>query len=110
MNIQELYKQKLTSAKEAVQVIKSGDWVDYGWAVTTPIALDKALSERANELEDVKCQKCSKLIQKANTFYGIRGMQVVLEESLSIRGLDFISLCATPNYPATMKKPLPHLM
>lgn len=42
MNIQELYKQKLTSAKEAVQVIKSGDWVDYGWAVTTPIALDKA--------------------------------------------------------------------
>ncbi len=54
MNIQELYKQKLTSAKEAVQVIKSGDWVDYGWAVTTPIALDKALSERANELEDVK--------------------------------------------------------
>ena len=28
MNYQELYQQKLTTAEEAVKVVKSGDWVD----------------------------------------------------------------------------------
>ena len=46
MDIYQLYKQKLTSTADAVKVIKSGDWVDYGWAVTTPVALDAALSQR----------------------------------------------------------------
>ena len=31
MNVQELYRKKLTTAAEAVKVVKSGDWVDYGW-------------------------------------------------------------------------------
>ena len=31
MNVQELYQQKLTTAEEAVKIVKSGDWVDYGW-------------------------------------------------------------------------------
>ena len=26
-----LYQQKLTTAAKAVKVVKSGDWVDYGW-------------------------------------------------------------------------------
>ena len=30
-DFQALYKQKLTTADEAVKVIKSGDWVDYGF-------------------------------------------------------------------------------
>ena len=30
MNFQDEYKQKLVSADEAVKIIKSGDWVDYG--------------------------------------------------------------------------------
>ena len=54
MDIYQLYKQKLTSTADAVKVIKSGDWVDYGWAVTTPVALDAALSQRIQELDDVK--------------------------------------------------------
>ena len=29
MNVQELYQQKLTTAEEAVKIVKSGDWVDY---------------------------------------------------------------------------------
>ena len=29
MNIQALYKEKLQSAEEAVQIVKDGDWVDY---------------------------------------------------------------------------------
>lgn len=48
------YKQKLVSADTAVKVIKSGDWVDYGWCVTTIHALDKALAKRTDELKDVK--------------------------------------------------------
>ena len=31
MSYQEVYKQKLTTADEAVKAVKSGDWVDYGW-------------------------------------------------------------------------------
>jgi butyryl-CoA:acetate CoA-transferase len=50
----EEYKQKLTSADEAVKVVKSGDWVDYGWCSCTADALDRALAKRADELTDVK--------------------------------------------------------
>ena len=31
MDYQALYQQKLTTADEAVKVVKSGDWVDYTW-------------------------------------------------------------------------------
>lgn len=54
MSFADLYNQKLVSAQEAVKVVKSGDWVDYAWCANTPIALDKALAARANELTDVK--------------------------------------------------------
>ena len=45
----ELYKSKLTTAKEAAAIVKSGDWVDYGWTTTTPVAFDKAMAERLPE-------------------------------------------------------------
>lgn len=35
-DFQALYKQKLTTADEAVKVIKSGDWVDYGFCAIHP--------------------------------------------------------------------------
>ena len=54
MSYQEEYKQKLKTADEAVKAVKSGDWVDYGWSVCTPKALDKALAKRSEELTDVK--------------------------------------------------------
>ena len=54
MSFEADYKAKLKTAEEAVQVIKSGDWVDYGFCVNTPIALDKALATRLVTLEDVK--------------------------------------------------------
>ena len=54
MSFQEEYKQKLVTADEAVKVIKSGDWVDYGWCNGTVDALDKALAKRTDELKDVK--------------------------------------------------------
>ena len=54
MDYQAMYQQKLTTAEEAVKVVKSGDWVDYGWCTNHPIALDKALAARKNGLRDVK--------------------------------------------------------
>lgn len=53
MDFSEEYRQKLVSADEAVKVIKSGDWVDYGWCTGTPVALDQALAKRTDELKDV---------------------------------------------------------
>ena len=53
MDYQALYQQKRTTAEEAVKVVKSGDWVDYGWCTGTPCALDKALAARMDGLEDI---------------------------------------------------------
>ena len=54
MNIQELYASKLVSADTAAAAVRSGDWVDYGWCVGTPVTVDKALAKRLPELYDVK--------------------------------------------------------
>jgi butyryl-CoA:acetate CoA-transferase len=48
------YKSKLVTADEAVKVVKSGDWVDYGSFCGQVRALDKALAKRKDELRDVK--------------------------------------------------------
>lgn len=48
------YEKKLVTAEEAVKVVNSNDWVDYGWTTGTPVALDAALAARADELENVK--------------------------------------------------------
>ena len=53
MSYQEEYRQKLTSAAEAVKAVKPGDWIDYGWCNGTADALDKALAKRTDELKDV---------------------------------------------------------
>ncbi len=48
------YHSKLRSAKDAVAVVTSGDWVDYGMTLCQPMLLDAALAERRQELQDVK--------------------------------------------------------
>ena len=35
MDYTELYAQKKMTAEQAAALVKSGDWVDYGWAVNT---------------------------------------------------------------------------
>ena len=40
------YQEKLVSAEKAAEIVKSGDFVDYGWCVTTTVAFDKALAEK----------------------------------------------------------------
>lgn len=54
MDYEALYKSKLTTADKAAEIVKSGDWVDYGWTATTPVAFDKALAGRITSLHDVK--------------------------------------------------------
>lgn len=47
------YRAKLTTSEEAVKVVKSGDWIDYGCNQGFPVLLDEALSKRKDELRDV---------------------------------------------------------
>lgn len=54
MNVYQEYSQKLCSAREAVKLVKSGDWVDYGSNNSKPVLLDAALAERRDELKSVK--------------------------------------------------------
>lgn len=53
MNFIDEYNQKKVTADEAVKIIKSGDWVEYGFSVTTVDALDKALAKRTDELTNI---------------------------------------------------------
>jgi butyryl-CoA:acetate CoA-transferase len=54
MNLKDEYKKKLVSAEQAVGIVKSGDWVDYGHFSCAPTYLDQFLARRVNELTDVK--------------------------------------------------------
>lgn len=54
MDFSQEYQSKLKTADEAVKVVQSGDWVDYGWCTGIPDALDRALARRTDELRDVK--------------------------------------------------------
>ena len=44
MNVLEEYKLKLRTPEQAVQVIKSGDWIDYTTSLGQPILLDRELA------------------------------------------------------------------
>lgn len=91
MSFLEEYKQKLVSADEAVKIVKSGDWVDYGWCTGTPDALDKALARRTDELKDVNVRggillkhlPFSSVRMPANISHGTHGIWAVMRESLS---------------------------
>lgn len=64
MDFRKMYEEKLVSAEQAAAVVKSGDWVDYGWTTGTPVAVDAALAKRLPELHDV--------ISAAASFSGFR--------------------------------------
>ena len=44
MDFEAMYQSKLTAATEAAKVVKSGDWVDYGWCNGTTDGLPIPLS------------------------------------------------------------------
>ena len=56
MNVWQTYQKKLTTAEEAVKIIRSGDTLDYGWCTNQIVDLDKALAHRMvkeSELTDL---------------------------------------------------------
>ena len=53
MKWKELYQQKLCSADDAVQAIRSNDWVDYTFGLIAPNELDAALARRKDELWNI---------------------------------------------------------
>lgn len=65
MNIHDLYRQKLCSPEEAVQLVKDGDWVDYSQACAFPQALDRALAARSGSLRDVKIRNAVSMLPVA---------------------------------------------
>ena len=54
MSVFDEYRAKLRTPEQAVQCVKSGDWVDYTTNLCFPTLLDAALAERRDELRDVK--------------------------------------------------------
>jgi butyryl-CoA:acetate CoA-transferase len=54
MNYANEYRKKLVLADEAVKVVNSGDWIDYGSMCGQVVMLDEALARRKEELKDVK--------------------------------------------------------
>jgi acyl-CoA hydrolase len=69
------YKSKLITAEQAAQLVKSGDWLQYGEFIMQPKDCDAALAKRKDELKDVKIRvttmswlpKSVKWIRKKNT-------------------------------------------
>ncbi|SFR10981.1 acetyl-CoA hydrolase/transferase family protein [Desulfoscipio geothermicus] len=55
------YRSKLCTADEAVKVIKSGDWVDYGFFANQVVELDKALAKRKGELQNVNIRSAARV-------------------------------------------------
>ena len=53
MDIRKMYQDKLVSASEAAKTVKSGDWVDYAWTTSTPVAVDVEIAKRLPELYNV---------------------------------------------------------
>ena len=95
MDYAALYQKKLTSAAEAVKVIKSGDWVDYGWCTNHPYMLDKALAARQNELKDVKVRGGVTMWMPESTSPGIPGIAAASTARSSPRAWVILSPCAT---------------
>lgn len=118
MDYTQEYKQKLVSADEAVKVIKSGDWVDYGWCTGTPDALDKALAKRTDELKDVNLRggillkplAVFELKMPANTLPGTPG--ICPESSVNISTVVFLTTLQSviPSFQDTIVTPLLRMM
>ncbi len=58
MDYREEYQKKLISAEEAVKMVASGMWVDYGSILSFPSLIDYELARYAPALEQVKIRGC----------------------------------------------------
>ena len=58
-------KQKTVSADDAAALVKSDDWVEYGFGLGQPELFDRALASRVTRLERVKIRGCLALSPRA---------------------------------------------
>ena len=49
MDFKASYQQKLATPEQAAALVKSGDWVDYGFGAGFPELMDRALAARRDE-------------------------------------------------------------
>ncbi|MGE5455021.1 MAG: acetyl-CoA hydrolase/transferase family protein [Methylocystaceae bacterium] len=54
----QMYADKLCSPEKAAGLVKSNDYVDYGFFNGKPVAFDRALAARKSELSNVVIQSC----------------------------------------------------
>lgn len=52
-DFQQMYKEKLRTAEEAMKIVKPGNWIDYAMFNGKPVACDQALAARKDELSDI---------------------------------------------------------
>jgi butyryl-CoA:acetate CoA-transferase len=62
MSYAEEYRAKLVTPEEAVRVVQSGDWVEYGQFAVQAVALDRALAARRDELRDVRIRATTRIL------------------------------------------------
>jgi butyryl-CoA:acetate CoA-transferase len=65
MGYSEEYQSKHVSPEEAVKLVKNGDWIEYGFGHSKPIALDNALALRKDELKDINIRHVMSLSPQA---------------------------------------------
>jgi len=58
-------KRKTVSAERAAEVVKSGNWLDFGFGLGQPDLFDQALASRVKKLERVKVRGCLALRPRA---------------------------------------------
>ena len=96
MRIHREYVEKLRTPEQAVQVVKSGDWIDYGTSLGFPMLLDAALAKRKEELLDVLARKVkeSGLLKNSTIvldgFTGFTPVQLRLLRELMIHCRDVV--------------------
>ena len=60
-----LKQPRSISAGAAAQLVRSGNWVDYGIALSQPDVFDKALAARKLDLGNVKIRSCLSMKPRA---------------------------------------------
>jgi acyl-CoA hydrolase len=65
MSLAEEYQRKRIAADDAAALVRSGDWVDFGFGLGQPDLFDQALAARRDELRDVKIRAAFTLRPRA---------------------------------------------
>jgi len=65
MSYEAEYARKRTTPEAAAALVRSGDWVDYGFGLGQPDLFDQALAARRDQLRDVRIRGCMSLRPRA---------------------------------------------